>query len=282
MKSTILLLAVILTLGVLFAAAQGNTFCSSSLPCTVSALWNFTGGLQNNGVAVPVLPINLTTQVTGTLPGANYAQVNLAASGNGGVGGVLPGANMAATNLAGGNNPGGVSGTLPLANLTTQGTDTNLLTSGTVSASTGVALCTDANHGATTSGCTAGGVSEMIFGWGGISSPGASASLCTVSGGVFSCPQILLPNAHTIKRLTFLMQTGPVGCSPNGVVGVWDFTSSSALTTITVSQASLTFVDSGVLSVATTAGHQLGVGWTTLPAGCGTFPTILSLTAILQ
>jgi hypothetical protein len=37
-----------------------------------------------------------------------------------------------------------------------QGTDANLLTSGTVSASTGVPLCTDANHGATTSGCVSG------------------------------------------------------------------------------------------------------------------------------
>jgi len=122
-----------------------------------TGLWNFTGGLQNNGVAVPVLPINLATQVTGTLAGANYAAVNLAAGNvNGGATGVLPGANMAATNLAGGNNPGGVTGILPNANLTTQGTDANLLTSGTVSASTGVALCTDANHGATTSGCSTG------------------------------------------------------------------------------------------------------------------------------
>jgi hypothetical protein len=119
--------------------AQGpNTFCASNTACTVTALWNFTtGNLTYNGVAPAVLPINL-------------------AGGAGVVTGVLPGANMAATNLAGGNNPGGVSGTLPNANLTTQGTDANLLTSGTVSASTGVALCTDANHGATTSGCPGG------------------------------------------------------------------------------------------------------------------------------
>jgi hypothetical protein len=43
----------------------------------------------------------------------------------------------------------------PCASL--QGTDANLLTSGTVSASTGVSLCTDANHGATTTGCSGGG-----------------------------------------------------------------------------------------------------------------------------
>lgn len=38
-----------------------------------------------------------------------------------------------------------------------QGTDTNLLSSGTISAGTGVSLCTDANHGATTSGCPSAG-----------------------------------------------------------------------------------------------------------------------------
>ena len=35
-----------------------------------------------------------------------------------------------------------------------QGTDTHALTSGTVSAATGVTLCTDASHGGTTTGCT--------------------------------------------------------------------------------------------------------------------------------
>jgi hypothetical protein len=96
------------------AWAQTNTFCAANLPCTPTALWNFTGGLQSNGASVLTNPVNLATQVTGTLAGANYAAVNLAAGNvNGGATGVLPGANMAATNLAGGNNPGGVSGTLP-------------------------------------------------------------------------------------------------------------------------------------------------------------------------
>src|SRR6266850_4563354 len=109
-KNTLVLLAVVLILGVLFAAAQGpNTFCASNLSCTVSALWNFNAGLQVGGVSVLTNPVNLATQVTGTLAGANYAAVNLAAGNvNGGATGVLPGANMAATNLAGGNNPGGV------------------------------------------------------------------------------------------------------------------------------------------------------------------------------
>jgi hypothetical protein len=52
MKSTLILLAVILTLGVLLAAAQTNTFCAANLACTVTGAWNHTGGLQNNGLNV--------------------------------------------------------------------------------------------------------------------------------------------------------------------------------------------------------------------------------------
>jgi hypothetical protein len=53
-----------------------------------------------------------------------------------------------------------------------QGTDTNLLSSGTVSG-TGTALCTDAQGGATTSGCSGGGVTSV-----GLALPG----IFTVSG----------------------------------------------------------------------------------------------------
>src|SRR5229473_872303 len=113
-----ILTAVLLLFAAAFVASpQTNTFCSNNLPCTVTALWNYAGGLQVGGASVATVPINLATQVTGTLPGSNYAAVNLASAGNGGATGVLPGANMAATNLAGGNNPGGVTGTLPAASV---------------------------------------------------------------------------------------------------------------------------------------------------------------------
>jgi hypothetical protein len=49
----------------------------------------------------------------------------------------------------------GVVGTGSVVRATAlQGTDASVLSSGTVSASAGVTLCTDANHGATTSGCS--------------------------------------------------------------------------------------------------------------------------------
>jgi hypothetical protein len=267
MRSTLLLLAVVLGLGVLLAAAQTNTFCSSNLPCTVSALWNYTGGLQSGGVSVLTNPASLVTQVTGTLPGANYAAVNLAAGNvNGGVTGVLPGSNMAAINLAGGNNPGGVTGTLPLANLTTQGTDTNLLTSGTVSASTGVALCTDANHGATTSGCAASGVTETTV-------AGTVASGVCASGSPSNCGSFfVLANAHTLTRLVSVVTTAGAGCSANSTWAIIDITNSNTvLASGTPSNIVGTVTDSGALSVSMTAGHRFALGQSNTVTGCSTF-----------
>jgi hypothetical protein len=95
-KRAIFTAAVLVLAGAVAASPQGNTFCAANLGCTLTGLWNFTGGLQNNGVAVPTLPINLATQVTGTLPGANMVATNLAGGNtNGGVSGTLPGSNMA-------------------------------------------------------------------------------------------------------------------------------------------------------------------------------------------
>jgi len=49
------------------------------------------------------------------------------------------------------------NGTGALSSLALQGTDTSVMTSGTISGAAGTALCIDGNNGATTSGCTAGG-----------------------------------------------------------------------------------------------------------------------------
>lgn len=98
MSRKILTAVFLLFAAAVVAAPQTNTFCASNLACTVSALWNFSGGLQSGGVSVLTNPVNLGTQVTGTLAGANYAAVNLASGNvNGGVSGVLPGANHPAT-----------------------------------------------------------------------------------------------------------------------------------------------------------------------------------------
>lgn len=68
-----------------------------------------------------------------------------------------------------------------------QGTDTDLLSSGTVSG-TGASLCTDANGGATTSGCS-GGVSAGTYFY----TPGYASATITASANVLVCGGVVIP-----------------------------------------------------------------------------------------
>lgn len=121
--------------------ALGGTLTAGCASCVTAVspgigLAHF-GGSSN---AVTSSAVNLASaDVTGIL-----------ASANGGM--VYPGSGIP-------NSTGTVWGTSYGA----QGTDTNLLTAGTVSATAGLTLCTDTNAGATTSGCTggSGGVSTV-------------------------------------------------------------------------------------------------------------------------
>lgn len=159
-----------------------------------------------------------------------------------------------------------------------QGTDANVLTAGTVSASTGVPLCTDANHGATTSGCASG--AEVVL------TANGQTSLTIVcqegASGSNLCAETVFANAHTLVRLTYNLSQAPATCSPNAVIAVRDVTAGSNLTTITVNQGVAGFVDSGALSIATTAGHKILVGANTAAAGCGTVPNANTISAVFQ
>jgi hypothetical protein len=66
MKNILLLLAVVLTLGVLLAAAQQvNTFCAENLPCTISGSWTYSVPIVSSvTTGTAPLSINSTTQVT--------------------------------------------------------------------------------------------------------------------------------------------------------------------------------------------------------------------------
>jgi hypothetical protein len=157
-----------------YVSAGGETTCSASnvqwtetlnhqvtVP-SPGALTNATGyrvyvTAANGGDGTQTLQLvtgGRCTAASGALPVTSGAQIGACAIGSAWtstsvqVGAAVPGANTAgiAANML----PAGPEIDLPAR----QGTDTNLLTSGTVSNSSGVTLCTDANHGATTTGCT--------------------------------------------------------------------------------------------------------------------------------
>lgn len=92
-----------------------------------------------------------------------------------------------------------------------QGTDTSLLTSGTISASTGVSLCTDANHGATTSGCTA---------TGNTTSTTLTTGFIPVANGANSIVNSLLDDgATTASTLTYTGSGGIAATGGGGTAG---------------------------------------------------------------
>lgn len=109
------------------------------------------------------------------------------------------------------------------------GTDSTLLTAGTVSG-TGAALCTDANGGATTSGCTPGGVTESTLSTGAFA---VSWNVPCTAGSTGHCAYTTFAKAHTLVRITYDLTQAPSSCVTNAVVGVRDVTSSTNVSTIT-------------------------------------------------
>lgn len=103
-----------------------------------------------------------------------------------------------------------------------------------------------------------------------------SLTVCTVTNS--ACSVVLYPSAHTIKRLTFILQLSAAGCWTSPQLGIRDETSSTVLTSLTLTNGEATgFIDSGALSVSMTAGDKFSLG-----AGCATTPTFSSLSAVLQ
>lgn len=236
-----------------------HTFCAQDLPCSVSAIWTHSAQLVST-VATGTAPFSIASTTT---------VANLSAQFHNGK--VAPGGNIV-----------GDSDTQTLTNKTLtsptittpvingastgtgiQGTDSTLLTAGTVSASAGVALCTDGNHGATTSGCAAGGVSEAAW-------PAFIQNYIGNSAG-YNSESTLFPSAHTLIRFTISLNAAISGCTTAEAIAFRDMTSSTNLATLSLSNGS-TFFDSGALNVAMTAGHQFGYQVTTTGIGC-TFPS---------
>lgn len=161
---------------------------------------------------------------------------------------------------------GSVSGTA------IEGTGPQLPSAGTLGAS--LPTCTDANKTLQTSGCAAGATDFTI-------APGVSEAgnnpVC--SGATTGCAVYIFPNAHKIVRLVAAVTTAPSGCTTNAKLGVQDVTGSSTLTSLT--PTSLGILDSGALSVSTTAGHTIGIGVVTQDSGCATH-LVATVTATLE
>ena len=144
------------------------------LPATnIGTLSAGSNGLANSATTDTTNASNITS---GTLNVSRIpTAIPIASVGSAGLSGSSPitvsvtGAIGCPTCATGGNGLSGMTATqVPIAATAStvtsskaiQGTDTNLLSSGTV-AGTGATLCTDASGGATTTGCTSGGVSSV-------------------------------------------------------------------------------------------------------------------------
>lgn len=124
------------------------------------------------------------------------------------------------------------------------------------------------------------GTSEAAWSWGSLIVNLTNNTPCPT--GANYCSETVFAKSHTVVRLSYTVTTAAAACSTNAVVGVRDVTSSTNVSTLTVTQSTGTFVDSGAISNAMTAGDVFILGMITAPVGCGTFPTISNLTAVMQ
>jgi hypothetical protein len=110
----------------------------------------------------------------------------------------------------------------------------------------------------------------------------SSQATCATANNI-QCLSTVFVNAHTIVRLTFVLATSPAGCTTSPQIGVRDETANTVLTSLTVTNGLGTgFIDSGALSIATTAGDRLSLGIVTVGAGCTTNAVEENLTAVLK
>ena len=140
-----------------------------------------------------------------------------------------------------------------------QGTDAKLLSSGTISGSAGIGLCTDANGGATTSGCSP----AISLPWSGLTNPTTNLSL-------------------SMGINTTLWTVGDYGASPSTAFGITDTATSSTDTTTNFAvntgtssrHGSVLFQSSSVnvfqiLSTASGAGN-----WQSISGNCASTPAV--------
>jgi len=115
-----------------------------------------------------------------------------------------------------------------------------------------------------------GGVSEATLTTGNTQLGGGNTVCASGTAGI-ACMFYFFVNAHTLTGLLVATSTAPSGCSVNAAVGVKDITSATVLTSLTPTTTGV--LDSGALSISTTAVHQFAIGLVTQATSCTTFPT---------
>ena len=254
------------------SAGSGVTLQTNGVNNTSQTALNFINSAAINGLTLTFAnPATGNVQLgyTGTLTDAGLT------SAYSGVGTCA--ANNVVNSLSRNASPGCVQ--LAFANLSGTATDAQLASaySGTGACGAGTFASTLNRNAPPT--CTAPPAAVTEFVWGTTFGQGTGQSAC--SNG-FACIDTVFPSAHTITRFMFFVVFAPVGCSTNSTMGIRDVTSATNLQAVTINQAAGTFVDSGPISVAMTAGHRFQIGVISPATGCSTSPQVESVSAILQ
>lgn len=142
-----------------------------------------------------------------------------------------------------------------------QGTDTKLMSAGTVSG-TAAHLCVDANGGATTSGCS-------------VAIPVAGFTSQSLNTGGADAGYYTFPEARTLVSWGVQVLTTPVGCTTNAILIIMDNTTTKELGRLTLSNGTATYLGTGSIENGGTvnAGDAIQLGVVLTPAaGCGTNP----------
>jgi hypothetical protein len=114
-----------------------------------------------------------------------------------------------------------------------------------------------------------------------LSAPALATTDFLNTGLVSATGKSYLGLAHTAVRMYATYNVTMTGCSGNATFALYDFTASSTVTSLNLGNASAgTNVDSGVISVAMTAGHIFGFNDTSATTGCS--GGVISLTATYQ